>query len=480
MIFSSYKFLFVFLPIVYTVYLILNKLKMDVIAKLWLVMASFYFYAQGSKSFFPFFVGSVGFNFLIGYLIGKQNGKYAQTTKKALLIIGLAENILLLGYFKYTNFLISNYNYLTNAQIPMKTIVLPIGISFFTFQLIAYLIDSYRGMTKDYSLLNYLLFITFFPQLIVGPIVHHKDVVPQFENKKQSIFNMENFILGIFIFSLGCGKKVLLADPLTSFAQPYFKNAAGGSFWLGWFSAIAYTISYYFDLSGYADMAIGLGLLFNIKLPQNFNSPYKAKDFQEYWRRWHITLSNFLSQYVFRSIFKKGDKSLKYYLAIMVTFFVSGIWHGAGWSFVIWGLINGVFVCIASYMNRKNIKLPDALAWLLTFLGVIGTRIIFVSGSVRTTINAFKNLINLNEFRGSGIIGAIPKASAGLSAFIIENYYTIIILAISMGIAFFAKNSNEIMENFKPKLKYAVIAGVLLALSILQMGEVTKFLYFQF
>jgi len=470
MIFSSYKFLFGFLPAVYVTFLILNKFKMEVIAKYWLVMASFYFYAQGSLSFFPYFVGSVGFNFLIGYLIGKQNGENSNTIKKILLTIGLAENIILLGYFKYTNFLITNYNFLTKAQIPLKTIVLPIGISFFTFQLIAYLIDSYRGLTRDYSFLNYLLFITFFPQLIVGPIVHHSDVVPQFEDKKQSIFNIENLILGIFIFSLGCSKKILLADPLTAFAQPYFKDPSGG-FWLGWLSALAYTISYYFDLSGYADMAIGLGLLFNIKLPQNFNSPYKARDFQEYWRRWHITLSNFLSKYIFRSVYKKGDGSEKYYFAIMVTFLVSGIWHGAGWSFIIWGLINGVFVCISSYMNRKNVRLPGALAWFLTFVGVVGTRVIFVSGSISNLIKVSKELLKPTE---------ITFAINSLWSFFMDNYYNMLLLIIGMGIVFFAKNSNELMKDFKPRLKYAFAAGVLLGLSIIQMGEVTKFLYFQF
>lgn len=480
MIFSSYKFLFIFLPLVYIVYLILNKLKMNVVAKLWLVMASFYFYAQGSRQFLPYFIGSVGFNYLIGSLIGKVQGNSANRTKKVLLIIGLAENIGLLGYYKYTNFFIRNFNYITKGEIPMKTIILPIGISFFTFQLIAYIVDSYRGETKDYSFLNYLLFITFFPQLIVGPIVHHKDVVPQFEDINQGIFNMENLVMGIFMFSLGCGKKILLADPLTNFAQPFFNSGGAGSFWAGWFSTLAYTISYYFDLSGYADMAIGLGLLFNIKLPQNFNSPYKARDFQDYWRRWHMTLSNFLSQYIFKIAYKKRGGSFSYYYATMITFLVSGFWHGAGWSFIIWGFINGIFVCVASFMNKKNIRLPGILAWLLTFLGIMGTRVIFVSGRVRTSLNVFRTLINFHEFRGSSAIDSIHIAWSQALSFMADNYYSIIILFIGMGIAFFAKNSNEILSSFKPKLKYAIMAAVLLALSILQMGQVTKFLYFQF
>ena len=254
MIFSSYKFL-AFLAIVFLGYYLLNRYKQNHISKMWLVLASFYFYAQGSMSFLPYFVFTVFFNYVIGTGLTRQKIKWK---KNVLFTIGLVENLGLLGYFKYSDFFIENMNALAHTQFSFFNLALPIGISFFTFQLVAYIVDCYRGETKEYSLINYLLFITFFPQLIVGPIIHHKDVVPQFEDENNHKFNLDHILLGLFIFAMGCAKKVLLADPLTGFAQTYFNDVSTGSMIQANFASLAYTISYYFDLSGYADMAIGL------------------------------------------------------------------------------------------------------------------------------------------------------------------------------------------------------------------------------
>lgn len=475
MIFSSYSFL-IFLIIVFAGFTTLNKLKLFFVSKLWLVLASFYFYAQGSMDFLPFFIATVFLNYILGSLIIQQQGEYANRNKKVLLIIGLVENIMLLGYFKYVDFFITNINFIAKLSIPLRNILLPIGISFFTFQLIAYLVDCYRGKTEEYTVINYLLFITFFPQLIVGPIVHHKEIVPQFASGKQFKINTRNIMLGILVFSIGCAKKTVLADPLTAYAQDFFNNVFVGGLWKTWTSVIAYTFSYYFDLSGYADMAIGLALFFNINLPQNFNSPYKARNFKDYWRRWHMTLSRFLSDYVFRNVYKKGDGSAKFYSAVMITFLVSGFWHGAGWRFVLWGLVNGVFVCAAHFMTRKKWKLPFIIAWTLTFAGVIATRILFVSFSVGDSIYVYKTLLNFSEFSGMPLIDIIKD---GIS-FIAFNLYTIMTLLIAMGIAFFGKNTLKITEGFSPNIKYALIAGILLMISLFQMTTVTRFLYFQF
>ncbi len=479
MIFSSYKFLFVFLPIVLLGYFILIKLKKQTISKVWLALASFYFYWQGSMSFFPFFVFSVLFNYLIGTSMKRIQGKNSVLFKRILLAVGLTENILLLGYFKYTDFLIKNVNMLTGMDYALKGIVLPIGISFFTFQLIAFLVDSYRGKTKDYNFLNYLLFITFFPQLIVGPIVHHGDIVPQFENPEQPKFKVENLMLAVFLFSIGCAKKLLLADPLTSFAEGYFNNInvyGMYHFWHSWLGAISYTVSYYFDLSGYADMAIGLGLLFNIKLPPNFNSPYKARNFADYWRRWHMTLSKFLSDYVFRSVYRKGAGSLNFYLAVMVTFFVSGFWHGAGWTFVVWGLINGFFVVCAHFMERKGWKFPWLAAHLLTLLGVVATRILFVSKSFSDAAAVYKTMINIKVFNGVSIQGIMSSFTTTVTTHSVD----LLILLAGITVVYFPKNTTTISQEFKPSLRYAILAGILLAVSIFWMGGVSRFLYFQF
>lgn len=475
MIFSSYSFLG-FFAVVFSVFVILNKLKLYSVSELWLVLASFYFYAQGTLEFLPYFMSTVFLNYVIGSLMVQQEGKFAAINRKALFAVGLIENIALLGYFKYTNFFIENYNLITGQAIPYRNIILPIGISFFTFQLIAYLVDCYRGETKEYTVLNYLLFITFFPQLIVGPIVHHKDIVPQFEEGRQNGINFKSIILGILIFSIGSAKKTLLADPLTTYAQAFFDNVYAGGLWRTWTAVFAYTFSYYFDLSGYADMAIGLGMFFNIRLPQNFNSPYKARNFRDYWRRWHMTLSKFLSDYVFRSVYKKGSGSVRFYTAVMITFFVSGFWHGAGWSFVLWGIINGIFVCMAHFMTRRKWSLPFPLAWTLTFAGIVGTRVLFVSNKLKDALFVYKTMFDFSELRGMGLSEIVHYAGR----FAVFNFYTIAVLLLAMGIAFFARNTEQITDDFEPKLKFAIIAAILLCLSLFQMSGVTEFLYFQF
>lgn len=476
MIFSTYKFIFGFLPVVFGGYFILNRLKLDIIAKIFLVVSSLYFYAQGSPDFFPFFLCSIFGNYIVGNALSAMSGDRTKFQKKLLFVIGILANVGLLGYYKYTDFFIENVNWLAHTNIGLRNIVLPIGISFFTFQLIAFLVDSYRGETKEYDILNYLLFITFFPQLIVGPIIHHGEVVPQFADSEKKNINWRNIAAGVFLFSIGCAKKILLADPLTDNAQEFFNNiVANGTyeFLQSWFYSVEYTISYYFDLSGYADMAIGLGWMFNIQIPRNFNSPYKARNFQDYWRRWHMTLSRFLGDYIFRSVFRKGDKWRNFYVATMVTFFVSGFWHGAGWTFVVWGLVNGLFVCTASWMKRKEWKFPAFIAYPLTAVGVVMTRVLFVSDTFADAWTVYKGMFNLKGLLGSPFAEQMKSLMSG-------NLLAMATLLVAMGICWFAPNSNTMLEKFKPGVKYAVFIAVLLALSIMSMNKVAAFLYFQF
>lgn len=476
MIFSTYAFIFLFLPVTFFGYRLLCVLKLHSLAKLWLVLASLAFYAIGSAGFVLVFIASVFFNYVVGNLIIKADGPRAALTRRILLTVGLVENIALLGYYKYTNFMINNYILLTGHTVEFWNIVLPIGISFFTFQLIAYLVDCYRGEAEDHSVLHFLLFITFFPQLIVGPIVHHKEIIPQFNNADQPLFNKNNFMLGLFIFCVGCAKKVVLADPLTAFGEQFYADVAGADVATAWVAVLSYTLSYYFDLSGYADMAIGLGLLFNIRLPQNFESPYKARNFREYWQRWHMSLSRFLNDYVFRTFYRKGRGSFNFYSAVMITFLVSGFWHGAGWNFVLWGIVNGIFVCMAHFMRRNGLSLPGPLAWLLCFAGVVGTRILFVSSGTTQAIAVFRKLFDFSEFSGmtaSGVVGEI-------AAFAAYNLYILVLLAVAMGIAFFAKNTRQITENFRPNAKFALWGAFLFVLALSQMTTVSDFLYFQF
>lgn len=472
MIFTSYSF-FAFLIIVYLTYRLLNKLGYITIGKLWLILASFYFYYKGSGEFFVFFLGSVFFNYVIGSTLVRLED---EKSRKFLLIIGLFENLALLGYFKYANFFIDNINIVLGSNIHLEKIILPIGISFFTFQLIGYIVDCYKGNVDEYSVIDYLLFITFFPQLIVGPIVHHSDIVPQFKDEKQPLFNKRNFFMGLFIFSIGCGKKVLLADPLTNYAKVFFQDVASHNMLDAWLSSLSYTLSYYFDLSGYADMAIGMGLFFNVKLPENFNSPYKATNFRDYWRRWHMSLSNFLGKYVFRNVFRKDWGSFGFYLATMITFLVSGFWHGAGWHFIVWGLVNGALVCISNYIIRSDIKFPKVLAWPVTFLFVILTRILFVSNSLSHARESFRTLVDTSVFSGMNLVNILGR----LKEFASYNFSTILTLLIAMAIAFFARNTRELTEDFKLSYKHALAIGALITISLVQMTVVSDFLYFQF
>ncbi|GIP31569.1 MBOAT family protein [Paenibacillus sp. J2TS4] len=476
MIFSSYSFIFVFLPVTLFVYRLLVIWRRYSSAKLWLVAASLYFYAQGSSEFVLWFVAAILFNYALGGRIRRLDGsdKKSRRSKRILLAVGLAQNLALLGYYKYTNFFIENLNALTGQSLTLKSIVLPLGISFFTFQLIAYLVDCYRGRVEEHSVIDYLVFITFFPQLIVGPIVHHGDIIPQLNQHRQAFFNKADVMLGLYLFSIGCAKKLVLADPLTAYAEAFLADLPGADPLTGWTAVVSYTLSYYFDLSGYADMAIGLGWLFGIRLPHNFDSPYKARNFREYWQKWHMTLSRFLGDYIFRSIYRKGAGSGRFYSAVLVTFLVSGIWHGAGWHFVLWGLINGIFVCAAHYMTRNKLRLPFLLAWAMTFAGIVGTRILFVSSGAAQSVEVFRKLFNIQE--------VLDAADWGmrLASFIAFNLYPILLLIISLGIALFVKNTREMTENFVPSRKHAIWAAFLLVLALFHMTEVSDFLYFQF
>ena len=475
MIFSTYRFIFAFLPITFFGYFLLNRLKYQSLGKIWLVLCSLYFYAQGSPSFFPFFLGSITGNYLVGTKLINLEGEQ-KTQKKWLLAIGILGNVGLLGYYKYTDFFIENWNALTGSDVALKHIVLPIGISFFTFQLIAYLVDCYRSEMGQYDFVNYLLFITFFPQLIVGPIIHHAEVVPQFEDANNLKLNFDHLALGLFLFSVGCAKKILLADPMTSNAEQFFNAVPENAPLLQtWFCSIEYTISYYFDLSGYADMAIGLGMMFNICIPHNFDSPYKARNFQDYWRRWHMTLSRFLSAYIFRSVYKKDTPWRNYYVATMVTFFVSGFWHGAGWTFVVWGLVNGVLVCIASWMKRRNLSLPAALAFPLTWFGVVVCRVLFVSKSFGDAAKVYRGMFNF-----ASLGSTFSQWIGTIATFVSRRHMIGLRLVIGIVICWFLPNSKYMQEHFKASRKSLVFAAVLLFGCLINMNKVVQFLYFQF
>lgn len=476
MIFSSYQFLLMFFPITAIGYWVLNHFRFYEMSKIWLVIASFYFYAQGSPAFFPYFMGSVLANYVLGITMCQlQEDKTAQ--RKVLLAVGVIANVAFLAYYKYMNFFLENVNALFGTDFVMKNVVLPIGISFFTFQLIAFLVDCYRGQTRKYNITEYLLFITFFPQLIVGPIVHHAEITPQFEDPKNRVFNQRNVALGIFIFAIGCAKKMILADPMNNNAAEFY-GAINDSvtMWESWFYTLEYSLAYYFDLSGYTDMAIGLGLFFNIRLPENFNAPWKAQTMQEYWQRQHITLSRFLGGYVFKSVFRKGCWWRNYYIATMVTFLVSGIWHGAGWNFIIWGIMNGVLVCIGAWESYHKKYPPYLIGVIFTFFCIVLTRVIFVAQSLGDAGIVYRSMFDIGALTSMGW----PEVWRQFSLFVTHHQKLGLLVVIGLIICWFAPTTRQMADKFKADWKRFVFVGVLFAVCLARMNQVVQFLYFQF
>lgn len=366
MLFNSYEFIFAFLPITFFIYFYLLNKRLVTGAKGFLVFASLFFYSWWNVVYLPLILASMLFNYVIGTSLGKES-EHKKIAKKQLLSIGIIGNLLLLGYFKYSDFFIENFNLAFGSDVNLLHLALPLAISFFTFQQIAYLVDSYRGETKEYDFLNYALFVTFFPQLIAGPIVHHKEMMPQFASKWNLAKNYKNIALGLFIFSIGLFKKVVIADTFAVYATAGFDTATTLTFFEAWATSLSYTFQLYFDFSGYTDMAIGAALLFNIKLPINFNSPYKATNIQEFWRRWHITLSRFLKEYVYIPLGGNRKGSFKTYNNLMITFLLGGLWHGAGWTFIFWGFLHGAALAIHRLWQSVGFKLPSLLAWFITF-----------------------------------------------------------------------------------------------------------------
>lgn len=399
--------------------------------------------------------------------------------------MGIIFNVCLLGYFKYYDFFITNLNLVFNTNYNLHHLLLPLAISFYTFQQIAYLVDSYRQETKEYNFLDYGLFVTFFPQLIAGPIIQHSDVMSQFKDRENRKINFKNIGLGIFVFAVGLFKKVAIADTFAVWANKGYGMYETLTFIDSWVTSLAYTFQLYFDFSGYSDMAIGLGLLFNISFPMNFNSPYKAVSIQDFWRRWHITLSNFLTRYIYIPLGGNRKGVVRTYVNILIIFFVSGMWHGAGWTFIIWGTTHGVAMVIHRLWSKAGLRLNKILAWFITFQFVNVTWVFFRAPSVDVALHVIKGMFGFN-----GI--ALPKEFSDYT-FITEHinsFYqfpfaegflkTALFILVGLIVTIFMKNSIELKETLKPNWNYAIFTSILLIYSVFQLQKVTEFLYFNF
>lgn len=484
MLFNSYEFIFLFLPLSFFIYFFLLEKRLIVGAKGFLVFASLFFYSWWNIAYLPIILSSMLFNYIIGNSLN-ENFQQMRVHKKSLLAFGVIANLALLGYFKYSDFFLENFNLLFNGSVPLLHLALPLAISFFTFQQIAYLVDSFRAETAEYDFLNYSLFVTFFPQLIAGPIVHHAEMMPQFASKWNLVKSYKNIATGLFIFSIGLFKKVVIADIFAQWATVGFDQAEALNLIEAWATSLSYTFQLYFDFSGYTDMAIGAALLFNIKLPINFNSPYKALDIQDFWRRWHITLSRFLRDYIYIPLGGNRKGPLRTYTNLLATFILGGIWHGAGWTFVFWGFLHGMALVIHRFWKQLGFTLPKVLAWFITFNFVNITWVFFRAKEWDDAIKVLngmvfgdlilprKYLTTLNFLENWGI-------EFGQFLFHLGGHSTTLVWVIIGFILVAMKNSLELKNSFKSSYITSFIMVIVAFTAILNLSKASEFLYFNF
>ena len=510
MLFNSFSFLFLYLPLVVAVYFALGRIGPRW-AMGWLAAASLFFYGYWDLRYLPLLLGSICGNYCAGLLIAASSGR----ERKRYLVGALAANLLLLGYYKYANFFAA-------ALMPDGAawngwdIVLPIGISFFTFTQIAFLVDCYRGEVRVGRFIHYVLFVSYFPHLVAGPVLHHKEMMPQFADPANARAHSANFAVGLSIFVIGLGKKVLLADSLSPLAAPVFAAGAHPQLVEAWIGVLAYTFQLHFDFSGYSDMAIGLSLLFGVRLPLNFNSPYKAANISDFWRRWHMTLSRFLRDYLYIALGGNRAGRARRYVNLMATMVLGGLWHGAGWTFVVWGAMHGCYLVLhqlwrdsraGKALASKGAAGPGRAAWWgapLTFVAVMLAWVVFRAPDLATAGDIMGGLVGANGVslpRGlQALAGPLARIGlepvfGGLRWIPLDGPGLPALLAAAV-LAFKAPNTQEIFCHYQPCIErifrtipgrawrptpaWSVALAVLFISCVFNMNRVSEFLYFQF
>src|ERR1700722_20003751 len=479
MLFNSYPFIFLFLPIALSGYFALGRFS-NLAPVIWLALASLGFYAVSNWQFVALLLASIAFNYLVGRLLITYRPRSG--VRFAVLTAGVAGDLLVLCYFKYAGFLAANLNAMFSTGLSVS-VLLPVGISFYTFTQIAFLVDAYRGKVAHYALPPYALFVTYFPHLIAGPILHHKDMIPQFEAAESKSLNPHLILCGLMIFAIGLFKKTGLADGIQPLVLLAFGSEASPSFDQAWIGALAYTFQLYFDFSGYSDMAIGISLMFGIFLPLNFNSPYRASSIIDFWRRWHMTLSQFLRDYLYIPLGGNRHGRLLRYTNLMITMLLGGLWHGAAWTFAAWGALHGVYLCINHLWNIKPPRLnprfaraADIAALVLTFLAVVIAWVFFRADSMASALLVLSKM-------------AAPARIAFGPTEITQS----LLIAIYAAIAWFVPNTQAIVgydhlnrsvgENLsawpvRPWLVYGGAAAF--AFGILGIQQHSEFIYFRF
>jgi len=541
MLFNSYEYIFAFVPVTVIVFLLLGTTSRSW-ALGWLIVASVFFYAWWR----PFNLLIIGPSLVVNYILARTLLQLAadgsrSRTKALVLTVGIVFNLCLLGYFKYANFAVNVTNHVGGTDFVLENVILPLGISFITFQKIAFLIDVAGGRVKAFSLRDFLLFVMFFPQLIAGPIVHFGETMPQF-HKASCRFEAHTYAAGLTLFFFGLFKKVVLADGIAAYVSPVYAFAAAGepvTMLQAWLAAVGFTFQIYFDFSGYSDMACGIALLFGVRLPLNFDSPLRATNIIDFWLRWHVTLTRFLTAYVYnpitlaltrrrvasgKPILRGRQSSVGAFLFVLggptvITMLLSGVWHGAGYTFILWGLLHGLFLVINHAWRQYGPKLanPDGmkaqtvnfLSFVLCFLSVVAAMVLFRAVDVASAVNIFKGMVGLH---GPGL----PTMFAdmlGLTGFapmtLLEGAVRwqdfakgVLFLAGLFLIATLMPNSLQILSKYEPVLQtpkqaptvawigpaaywrptlpWMALIAVLVVVAVMRLAGKSEFLYWQF
>ena len=527
MLFTSYEFLFLFLPIALLGFAVLRGRGWGNLVIYWLVLCSMVFYGWWSLRALAGLLASVTANFLLARAI--QKCPAGSRARYFLLAAGVAANVGLLALFKYSGFFFENVNAIFGDHFPIINLVLPLGISFFSFQQIIYLVDTYRGKVQPHKFADYFAFITFFPHLIAGPLIHQGDVLPQFAARRFNEVSPRGFCVAITVFVIGLSKKVLIADGIAPYANAVFNAAAAGTsptFVEAWCGALAYTLQLYFDFSGYSDMAIGLAAMFGIILPLNFFSPYKAGSIIDFWRRWHITLSRFLRDYLYVPLGGNRRGSLRRYINIMLVMLVGGLWHGAGWTFVAWGFLHGLYLCVNHAWRFVRPQLPfggmqsnpatRGVSWMLTFGAILVGWVIFRSDNWTAVSGVLSGMAGLN---GMALPETYLAALGSLGRFLLQlgvkfeppdrlNLFfgakevlvlfglLLAVRTLPNGVFWVTKRQPSFAEqsiakrapaysiwrfpNWAPSPAWAVVLGCSMVAALLLASRPTEFLYFQF
>lgn len=487
MLFNSYAYLFAFLPAALAGYFLLGRWREGRYANAWLLLMSFFFYGYWNALYLPLLGGSIAVNYLVSGSIVRSLREERRAQARLWFLLGVAFNLGLLSYYKYTDFLLENVNLALGTQFELLHLILPLGISFFSITQIVFLVGVYfygEGK-KRRSLVDYALFVSFFPHLMAGPILYHKSMMKQFADPSRRRPQAENLARGLFLLVIGLFKKVIIADSFIGPVGAGFSHPENLTLLDGWAVAIGYAIQIYFDFSGYTDMAVGAARMLNMDIPINFRTPFRSVNLIDFWRRWHISLTNTITAYIYTPMLLRFQRvtMAKTAFATVVTMVIIGIWHGAGWTYVLFGCLQGVALSVNQIWKQKNLPCPLWLAHVLTVTFMVVTLVLFRAESVTQAVGVYHAMLGLQGAASLPVDLTREQFSVffGLPPFsYLPGWGMHLGFVLTLALLFFAPDSNELAGKFRPNCAWAAVLACLFAFSVLHFTQVTAFLYFQF